>query len=193
MIGNIKIKVKYFNLVLLLCFPLLAIASPVIDNRNGYNFTKNIGPFKFYRKLDFKDPRLGYGLNYRTSGGIKQRSIVTIIIYDLGMKNITAGISDQRVIKQFENAFRDIKTFVSRGNYKSVKRLDQSSVKNKDYLALNMLITIPRGLTLKSNILMRGHNGKFIKIRISGPNNAESDKLALTVLKQISLILGLKR
>ncbi len=178
------------NLIVLLCFPLWVTANPVVDKRNGYTFTKNIGPFQFHRKLDFQDPRLGYGLNYRTSGNYKQRSIVTIIIYDLGMKNIATGLKDKRVINQFENAFKDIELFVSRGNYKSVKRLAQSSVKNKNYLALNMLITIPTGLALKSNVLMRGHQGQFIKIRISGPNNAESDKLALTVLKKISLILG---
>lgn len=179
-------------LIGLVVLPLMTIANPVIDNHNGFAFKEMMGPFKFYRKLDFNDSRLGYGLNYKTAGSSAERSLVTVIFYDLGLKDIENGVKDARVIKQFENAFKDVRIFVTRGNYRSVKILKQSTVKDDNYLVLNMIITAPSGLTLKSSIFMRGQNGKFVKIRVSGPNNEESDKLMLKVVKEISLVLGIK-
>ena len=89
---------------LLLLAVLLLISAPsfgndsYVDAETGFAFPRTIAGFNFDKKKEYDDSRLGYGLNYLNEEGI----LITVIIYDLGIKNILEGTQGPYVKQQIK-------------------------------------------------------------------------------------------
>jgi hypothetical protein len=134
------------------------------DPQTGFRFMQMMATYRFQRKLDYGSPQLGWGVAYVENTG----ATATITVYDLGQQGIPDGINDSRVREEFRTIDESIMRLVQKGEYKSAKRIARLQPLNKDWLQDNHEILLPGGKTVNSYSFIRGRNGKFVKVRVTG-------------------------
>ncbi len=148
-----------------------------------FDFPNKINNFTLENKKDYDDLRLGYALNFKSKTGI----VITVIVYDLGIKNIKNGLEGAHVNKQFIQAQNDVKLGVKSGLYKSIKALPFNMTLSPLYLTSSYSIVSTDGLSKKiSYLFIRGQKKHFIKIRVTGSNSSTIDQEVSSFIANIS-------
>jgi hypothetical protein len=181
--------------ILILALSLL-IASPsmaddaVVDPNTGFVFPETVAGFKYQDRREYGDPRLGYGLDYWSKEGI----LITVIVYDLGLKDIADGIEDPRVRQQMKLAQEDVERAVSLGAYRAATPIDDS-VKRFSPLLLQASYHLVRkdGAERRSYLFMRGQHRHFIKLRATCPTDWQLDTRISHFLEAFLTITGAKQ
>ena len=130
--------IRLWMLFFALCFLYVTNSfaeTAYIDRKTGFIFPQSIGVFNFDNKREYDDPRLGYGLNYRSENNI----LLTVIVYDLGLIDIQDGTDGPKVRAQFNEAKKDIRVAVRQGYYRSVEPLS-----NLNGLPIRRIVVIVR-------------------------------------------------
>lgn len=142
-----------------------------VDTETGFVFPQTVAGFSFQDKGQYGDPRLGYGLNYRSEDGI----LITVIVYDLGLKDIADGIDGPRVQQQMKQARGDVDLNVNVGNYRSAHLIDDVEVFSPLFLRVSYNIVRKDGVQRRSHLFIRGQHQHFVKVRATGPTNRQID------------------
>jgi hypothetical protein len=177
------------TLLLALC---LLFPSPVlpdnatVDPDTGFAFPQTVAGFRYDNRRAYGDPRLGYGLNYRSEEGI----LITVIVYNLGAKDIADGTGDPRVRQQMTQAQADVNRGISVGAYQSAIEIEDVEGFSPLYLRASYRLVLKDGVEMRSHLLMRGQRQHFIKVRASGPPSKELDRGIITFLEELSTIIG---
>ena len=180
--------------LLLLAFSLfvsltLHAADAYVDAKTGFVFPSSIASFDFEKVNDYGDSRLGYGLNYWSNNNI----LATVIVYDLGIKNILDGTNGPHVRQQISNAKSDINQAVELSYYKSAEVIDSVKGFSPDFLSASYNIVRQDNVTRRSHLFIRGQNKYFVKVRVTGPAAGNIDALAADFIEQLSVILASKQ
>lgn len=156
------------------------------DAVTGFSFPQKIGSFIFDEKKVYDDKRLGYGLNYRSASGI----LISIFVYNYGIKDIQNGTEGAHVVKQYEQAHNDVKRAVDLGYYKSATPLSSPVRFSPSFLVASYSIVSKNGTQKRSHLFIRGQNGNFIKVRATGPNRETIDTEISDFLDRLLKIIG---
>lgn len=142
-----------------------------VDNETGFAFPQSIAGFSFADKSQYDDPALGYGLNYWSEKGI----LITVIVFDLGKKDIPDGIDGALVRKMMEQAQEDVDEVVNQGLYRSVRVLDDVGPFSPLFLSASYSVVRADGARLRSYVFIRGKNRKLVKVKATGPESRSID------------------
>jgi hypothetical protein len=178
------------RLVILLCLVLAAPAlawEAVPEPAAGFAFPESLGEFRLGDRQTYGDPRLGAGWDYWGA----DRTLITVIVYDLGRRDIGDGPDDPQVREQFAQAQRDLRRAVAQGAYRSASRLEAATTLSGQFLQASFDLVRSDGARRRSHILLRGHRGHFVKIRATGPPTRQSDSRIAAFLQALGPILGI--
>lgn len=151
------------------------------DEEAGFSFMKGYSAFYFQGLRRYEDPRLGYSLAYASPAGTD----ISVYVYDLGMR-VPDGTGSELVSAQLDQASSAI---AESGRYAAVEALAAAPALSPHFLQSAQAITTRDGLVLKSYTLLRGQNGHFIKIRVTGVSEAMESRL-VGFLKYLAADLG---
>jgi hypothetical protein len=178
-------KVLLFAVFLLIpSYPLADDA--FFDTETGFVFPQTVAGFSFKEKRQYGDPRLGYGLNYMS----EDRILITVIVYNLGIKDITDGINGPRVQQQMQKAREDVDRTVNDGYNRSVHLIDDVEGFSPLFLRASYNIAGRDGIQKRSHLFIRGQRQHFVKVRTTGPANRQLDAKIATFIDQLSTIIG---
>ncbi len=175
------------KLVVLVIMIVLAIpafgqgppSAPYLEPQTGIVFPANLGTMKFSGVKTYGQPELGASVGYHGKPLIK----ADIFIYDLGQKNLGAGLDSPAVTSQFQQAKGDIFAMEKRGDYQSVTALSEqptafstpggelatlaASFKYSQTAGPGVAFTGPR----ISHLFLTAYKGLFLKVRFTYPEN----------------------
>lgn len=132
----------------------------------------------------FPSPELGYSIGYKSEEG----NIVTIYVYNGGLKKISDDINDKVVKSQMEKAKNEIKQAGKLGYYDKVKEVTSDTVmlggSSGKLKTLHSQFTFTvREVDVISEIYLFTHQNHFIKIRVTSPaGNEDTENKALNNL-----------
>lgn len=153
------------------------------DAKAGFSFRNWYGALFFQEIHHYDDPQLGYSLAYASPAGTN----VTVYVYDLDLQ-VPTGTRSELVVSQFRESAEAVRVS---NRYASVEDLTDASILSPHFLQAAHVITTHEGMTVKSYTLLRGQNGHFIKIRITGDSPAMEGRL-VEFLKYLSADLGVE-
>lgn len=142
-----------------------------VDTEIGFVFPQTVAGFSFQNKRPYDDPRLGYGLNYWS----EDRILITVIVYDLGVKDIPDGINGPHVQQQMKQAREDVDQAVNLGVYRSAHLIDDVEVFSPLFLRASYTIVRKDGVQRRSHLFIRGQHQHLVKVRATGPANRQID------------------
>lgn len=160
-----------------------------VDTKTGFVFPQRIAEFSFHDKRQYSDPSLGYGLNYWSEDGI----LITVIVYDLGLRDITDGIDGPRVQQQMTQAQEDINRAVTLGFYQSAHSIDDVQGFSPLFLRASYSVLRKDGVLRRTHLFLRGQYQHFVKVRATGPANRQLDTKIATFIDQLSTIIRSKQ
>jgi hypothetical protein len=120
--------------------------------------------------VNYPDPSLGYSVGYSSTEGGR----VTIYVYNGGLKNISADLSDKAIREQIERAKNELVEAGKAGYYTEVKEIKNDTVTlggaSGKVKALRSLFHFKvRGTEVDSEIYLFSYKNNFIKIRATRP------------------------
>lgn len=174
-----------FAVVLLISSSSLA-DDAFVDTKTGFVFPQTVAGFSFKDKREYGDPGLGYGLNYWSKDG----TLMTVIVYDLGIKGIEDGINGPRVQQQMRQAREDVDRAVDVGYYRAARLIDDVGVFSPLFLRASYDIVRNDGVQRRSHLFMRGQHEHFVKVRATGPADRQIDTTIANFLDQLLTIIG---
>ncbi len=157
------------------------LAAPYLEPQTGIVFPVNLGPLEFSGAKKYDQPELGVSVGYHGEPLIKAH----IFIYDLGQKNLGAGLGSPGVTSHFQQAKGDIFAQEKRGNYQSVTVLSEQPTAFST--PGGKLATLAAGFKYSqtagpgvdytgpriSHLFLTAYKGSFVKVRFTYP---ETDK-----------------
>ena len=174
----------FLSVFLLLPITLFA-KDTYTDSALGITFPKTIQEFNYMKKDSYGDPRLGYSLTYWN----EKRILATIYVYDFGITDIKDGTEGVHVKQEIRNASKDIRRAVKAGQYKSAKKRKISKHFSPQFLKVGYTLKINDGTKRRSFLLLRGKNKHFIKIRVTGWNDDETEHEIIKFVDGLSQII----
>ncbi len=160
-----------------------------------------VGVFSARAASGFDDPRLGAARGYNSADG----TTITIYIYDLGVKTIAHGITDETVRKAFHQAKADIAALEKRGTYRDVKmgqdlefEIETGPGRTIKFLGVTYTFTIvdPDSRTTQrvaSKLMITGLRKQRCKIRVTRPPSSDADGQDSSTVVLTSLITALSK
>jgi hypothetical protein len=152
--------------LVLLIAALAAPASAQAPQYFGLTFPDKVAGFPRGAVVDFeKDhPGLGYGVHYDITGWI-----VTVFIYDNGIKNIPDSLTAETVTAQFAQARGDIYTNMAnrKGKAEDKGRFEIASPDKKARFICGAYLLTENGRQLDSYLCLTTWHGLFVKYRLS--------------------------
>ena len=146
----------------------LALASPALakdaDIRLGLHFPANVAGFAFQETTDYesKAPGLGYSAYYRNGG-----TWADVYVYDLRRKDIPQAYDEAASKAQYGQAAGDITAAAKQGIYQSAGAAGPLS--EPGFVCGRFSIVSKAGEANDSVLCVRTWQGKFLKVRLSGP------------------------
>ena len=168
--------------------PLLA-DDAYVDHKAGFVFPKTIAGFSFEKKNQYDDPRLGYGLNYWSDDGI----LITVIVFDLGVRDIPDGIKGFRIQQIMKESQEDVQRAVNRMIYRSAHVVEDANVFSPLFIRASYNIVRDDGIERRSHLFIRGQNRHVVKVRATGPAKKQIDTSIANFIDQLLTIIGAKR
>jgi len=132
------------------------------DSNAGLSFHKWYGSYFFQGMQEYDDPGLGYSLTYATPS----RSFISVYVYTLGRPNIPDGADSDVVAAELAQSAQAVGLS---GQYGAV--VEEEAEPLSPHFAQVFHRTSARtdnGEPLVSYTLLRGQNGHFIKVRLTG-------------------------
>jgi hypothetical protein len=148
-----------------------------IEPATDLRFPLDVGELKRNKVSGYDDPGLGVSIEYLMSGTMT----VTVYVYNLGLKEIAAGIGSEEIKAQFKEAKGGIYTFQKRGRYRDVKESAdaEASFGGKEpvkWIQSTFELTLEEnGPVHQSRIYLTVHKNQFLKVRATFPD-ADKDK-----------------
>jgi hypothetical protein len=131
----------------------------------GISLPKKLANFEYLGTKEFKPKALGYSVGYGNA-----RCQVTLYVYDFDQKGIPAGKDGQAVKDQLQRSVEDVRILEKQGRYKNVEQLKDTLPLSKTVLntfaAAGFAFDFD-GKRCKSYILLTGHSGYFVKVRVT--------------------------
>jgi hypothetical protein len=132
----------------------------------GITMPKAVGTIAFEKRTDFDNKALGYSLKFNN-----QMSLASVIVYDLGNKEIPAGTKSELVAGQLKASINDLMAAQKQPGYlKNVKQMEGelpfSKAVREKFLAAGFTYDVQGG-PCKGYILLTARNNNFLKIRIT--------------------------
>jgi len=180
----IRWKTILFFIFAIFTYPAIA-ENAHVDPKTRIIYPQTIGEFTFNKVNHYDDERLGYGLNYWSENDI----LITVIVYDLGMKHIKTGIGGKLVKAQYELSQDEVNKGISRGHYESVVPLRVPKEFSEKFLKASYHIVYTGGDDKRSHLFIRGHKKHFIKIRATGLNTKTIDPEITRFLNEFLMII----
>ena len=138
--------------------------------------------------FETKKAGLGYGINYGRSGWRAD-----IYIYDMGLAFVPTGPKNKVMDAQLERAKQDILAVQKAGGYSNVQIKRSFEVKDangKPAFSCIALQLVRQDMGASDSFLcLTGAAGKFVKVRISTAQSADSADTAERFLKELAGIL----
>jgi hypothetical protein len=151
----------------------------------GITLPRTIANIEYGGKKDFEPKALGYALAYNS-----KMCKITLIVYDLDMKQIPPGKASPLVQEQMKASIQDIVSAGEKGFYKNLQRMKDEPPLPKDVAAVFAVAGFTfdiDGGSCKSYIFLTAHNGYFVKVRVTqyvvnGQTNDEEIQMFLVTL-----------
>ncbi|MEN6617685.1 MAG: hypothetical protein ABFD12_14105 [Syntrophorhabdus sp.] len=167
-----KRKIIFVVLYCIVAIPMLlpatnANAAPYRHERTNIVFPDTVNTLKLVKTTDYEPlyAGLGTGISYRT-----ETMRADIFLYDLKQGPIPEGASHITVTNEFEQALNDILALEKQGTYKNVSILIRKEiipVGPKLKFVHSLLTYQQNNIKLISHLYLTGHNGLFVKLRIT--------------------------
>jgi hypothetical protein len=157
-----------------------------VDAKTGFVFPETISGFKFHKKNLYDDPRLGYGLNYWSDNEI----LITVIVFDSGLRDISDGTAGYRVRQVMEESRGDVQRAVERGLYRSAQVINDVGAFSPLFLQASYHLVWDNGVHKRSHLFMRGQRRHIVKVRATGPADRQIDASIAKFIDQLSTIIG---
>ncbi len=114
------------SLVAIICLAIPAFgqgppSAPYLEPQTGIVFPVNLGPLEFSGANKYDQPELGVSVGYQGEPLIK----ADIYIYDMGQKNLGAGLGSPAVSSHFREAKGDIFALEKMGRYQAVSVISE--------------------------------------------------------------------
>lgn len=140
------------------------------DTAAGLKFIGAYSSFLFQGVREYQSPELGYSLGYVAPNG----SQLSIYVYDMGIADIPDGVDSPLLQKELADAEQGIAVS---GNYSRVQRVVAPERLSPHFVQYTHLLTTPDGEAVRSHTLVRGQNGRFVKLRVTGTEARLDDKV----------------
>ena len=154
-----------------------ASAATYTDKATGLRFPDNLGPWKKTDVHQYPERGLGTSITYEhpLSG------VVTLYIYDKGMKKIPTGGKSDVVRREFELVEQELETVYSDGKYEKLQKvLEAAPEVTSGDKAATLLASVysysnpaehpPQRMTFA---LLTGYRNRFLKLRYTLPADVE--------------------
>ena len=161
---------------------------PFTEPQTGITFPVTLGSLALKATNKFDKPELGVEIAYQAAGDAAARA--HIFIYDLGKKDLAAGIESDDAKAAFEQAKGDVAAMEKSGRYKDLKTVAEKpyTLKAGDK-TVPMLSAVfqytfvpdptkggePRAVT--SHLLLTVYKGQFLKVRLMCPTRPRDEAL----------------
>lgn len=178
-------KILILNILFMFCGSVSADTA-YVDKNTGFLFPTLIAEFVYDNKREYGDPGLGYGLNY----WYKKEVLATIIVYNLGIKDIQDGTNGSQVLSQYNQAKSEIVRSVEAGHYELVTQLQDLRIFSDAFLTVSYSIIGKDNSNKRSHLFVRGQEGYFIKVRVTANNSETNDKKVAKFLEELLKIIS---
>ncbi len=174
--------------------PATQPAKPFVEPQTGITFPAALGPLALKNTGTFDKPELGVEIMYQAAGDAPQAR-AHIFVYDLGKKNLAAGIGSDDAKAAFEQAKGDIAAMEKSGRYKDLKTVSEKPYtlkagdKTVPMLSATYQYTFvpdptrggePRAVT--SHLFLTVYKGQFLKVRLIAFDAAKDEALVKGVM-----------
>ena len=172
------------------CAPVTAQPASVDKN---FPLPPTLTGFKKGEITDFesKKPGLGQSVNYARQGWRAD-----IYIYDLGLKSILSGPKSNVIAKQMEQAKQDIFGIQKAGHYSEVKMkasFDITNAAGKPVFSCLSLQLVRKDMgATDSYLCLTGSANKFVKVRLSTAQAANSEEIAKRFVTELAGIIPVR-
>ena len=157
------------------------------EPQTGITFPATLGSLALKATNKFDKPELGVEIAYQAAGDAAARA--HIFVYDLGKKDLAAGIESDDAKAAFEQAKADVAAMEKSGRYKDFK-----TVSEKPYTLKAGGKTVPmlsavfqytfmpeagkggQERAVTSHLLLTVYKGQFLKVRFMAPAGPKADE-----------------
>ncbi|MDM3872203.1 hypothetical protein QSV34_12685 [Porticoccus sp. W117] len=141
------------------------------DKENGFKFTRALTGYYFFNdKHVFEQEGLGYTVSYFDLTGTS----ITVYVYDKKRSDIQNGHS-KPVSDELKSVISGIR---GAGKYSEISNNILAPILSPDYSQISIIGKSDDGARIKDYTLMRGQNGKFIKVRITGKSPRMEERVS---------------
>jgi hypothetical protein len=147
-----------------------ATAIALHDTETGFAFKKWYSAFFFQSHHTYEDARLGYSLAYASPAGTS----ISVYVYDYGHDQIPNGVDGPKIVAQLNTA---VEGLVKSNRYANVAAQQRPTLSTHFAQAFHEL-ELSNSIQVKSYTLLRGQNGRYVKIRATGNSEAMELRVA---------------
>lgn len=156
-----------------------------VDAQTGFAFPQSMAGFTFEKQANYDDPRLGYRVDYWND----KDTLISVIVYNLGVTTIQDGTEGSYVRQQYNQALNDVERAVDYGIYQSAQKIETLKDASPAFLSASFTIVRKDGVVRRSHLFLRGQHQHFVKVRVTGPVDANNDTAVAAFVKQLSAVL----
>lgn len=158
-----------------------ATAIALNDPETGFSFKKWYSAFFFQTHQTYDDPRLGYSLAYASPAGTS----ISVYVYHYGHDQISDGVTGPEIVSQLNTSVEGLENSNRYANVTAQQRPTLSAHFAQAFHELEL----SNSIQVNSYTLLRGQNGKYVKIRATGNSEAMESRLT-SFLTELLLDLG---